>query len=621
MVRVSLIRRLMPEADSRGSAGKKNAVGSRRRWAAVLLAAALAIVPEPGANAQSDVDNPGPVASRQQIVPFQPRIRYPDGLCVLFSGARRSKIEPCGCRGRNLGGVDKEATMIQAFRDGTSASLAVDAGGFFLEFMDENLRLQGWYVLQALKELKFDAINVAYPDFRVGIDVLKKLETEIGLPFISANIVDSGTKQPYFNTHKKLNVPMGNKMVTVGIIGVTAPNHAASNPPEQQLPRKAPPLEIPVQPMASAADHPPVQLGLPAGFDPVASPWVLGSNVHEMLEGRGGSSAPQSVAGGESRALQFALDKTTPTLTKGMYEVLDEVEAIEHLAKELRQECDVMILLAYAGPERSRRIAERVPAFDVVVCGDAFQLYEPYFFGPTNNILWVAPEHDGRILGKVEIAFDEDKTIRDKAGDMIPIDQNIPTVAALTKFIDAYKRDTQKLPPPPGQKIAEKVYVGASRCASCHQQETAQWKTHKHSRAMKALIDKQMQFNPDCLRCHTVAYAKPGGFTDLRVTPFLANVQCESCHGPGKEHMEEERKIAAMNEAERATAQRKAKMNMTFDAQFCMQCHDPENDPHFDFALDIQHVIHTSTQPNRTRVTTSPMQMGMSAASASQSGH
>ena len=62
-----------------------------------------------------------------------------------------------------------------------------------------------------------------------------------------------------------------------------------------------------------------------------------------------------------------------------------------------------------------------------------------------------------------------------------------------------------------------------------------------------------------------------------------------------------------MAEAQRKEAKREQKMKMSFDSQFCMQCHDPDNDPKFDFSLDIHHVDHDSTQPHRTRLTTGTM--------------
>jgi hypothetical protein len=506
--------------------------------------------------------------------------------------------------------------MLKAFEEETSSILKVDAGGFFREFVDPNLRLQTYYLLEAIHAMKYDVINVGYPDFRHGLDTLQKLQKEMDLPFISANIVDAKTKKPYFPTHLILTETLKNgKKIKVGIIGVTAPNGTASNPADQVLPPKPPPMEGVYEPeehdgeMLAGAAAP----ELPQLDPGSSSRWAITPDLNELLlhAAQGGGPALTSTSGGHSPALEFALDTTTPTLSHGAYEVLDEVAAVEPIAQKLRTECEVLVLLAYDGPGRTRRIAETVPYFDVVVAGDSYQRFDPFYVGENNNTLWVSSEHEGRFLGKVEFSFDADGMIASKVGDLMPVDQNIFTIPSLTKFIDAYKRDTAYLPPPPGQKLAQKIFTGANRCQTCHVQEFAQWQTHKHSHAMKTLVDRKMEYNPDCLRCHTVSFGQPGGFTDLRVTPYLSNVQCESCHGAGVKHVAEERKIAALPADKRESAKRTAHMNMTFDAKFCMQCHNPENDPDFNFAEDIKHVRHDSTQPNRVRNTTGTMSAKM----------
>jgi hypothetical protein len=56
---------------------------------------------------------------------------------------------------------------------------------------------------------------------------------------------------------------------------------------------------------------------------------------------------------------------------------------------------------------------------------------------------------------------------------------------------------------------------------------------HAGAFAILPVVD---QTNSSCLPCHTVGYQLPSGFTNLSITPHLAGVQCENCHGPAANH-------------------------------------------------------------------------------------
>jgi hypothetical protein len=122
---------------------------------------------------------------------------------------------------------------------------------------------------------------------------------------------------------------------------------------------------------------------------------------------------------------------------------------------------------------------------------------------------------------------------------------------------------------------------------------------------MKSLVEKGMQYSGDCLRCHTVGFKQPGGFSDLRVTPGLANVQCEVCHGPAQKHVEEQQQLAlaAGTQAGKGTSGT-VHLLMKWDEEFCAQCHDSNNDPRFNFAEALPRVRHKSPAPPRAKETT-----------------
>ncbi len=82
----------------------------------------------------------------------------------------------------------------------------------------------------------------------------------------------------------------------------------------------------------------------------------------------------------------------------------------------------------------------------------------------------------------------------------------------------------------------ESVFAGAQSCLACHPPAREAWKKSRHAGALATLEKVGKQFDPECLACHVVGLDK-GGFLSQDLTPDLANVQCENCHGPGKAHV------------------------------------------------------------------------------------
>jgi hypothetical protein len=113
-------------------------------------------------------------------------------------------------------------------------------------------------------------------------------------------------------------------------------------------------------------------------------------------------------------------------------------------------------------------------------------------------------------------------------------------------------------------------YLGYTACEPCHPDLTSGWKTTPHARAFETLKTQgeEKQENPGCIQCHVVAYEKDGGFIDMELTPELADVQCESCHGPGKQHTETVSADAIVGHPGEET---------------CRTCHTEAQDKNFDY--------------------------------------
>lgn len=85
--------------------------------------------------------------------------------------------------------------------------------------------------------------------------------------------------------------------------------------------------------------------------------------------------------------------------------------------------------------------------------------------------------------------------------------------------------------------LAQTPYAGAEACVACHAAASASWKASKHAVAMQTLKAKEKHEDPECVACHAVGAKEKGGFVSLTASPHLADVQCEVCHGPRKDHV------------------------------------------------------------------------------------
>jgi len=87
-----------------------------------------------------------------------------------------------------------------------------------------------------------------------------------------------------------------------------------------------------------------------------------------------------------------------------------------------------------------------------------------------------------------------------------------------------------------GPLASPPLYVGAAACIECHEDKHTTWMATAHATAFDTLTASGDGDNELCFPCHAVAYGSASGFVDQQITPQLAHVQCENCHGPGSNH-------------------------------------------------------------------------------------
>jgi hypothetical protein len=133
---------------------------------------------------------------------------------------------------------------------------------------------------------------------------------------------------------------------------------------------------------------------------------------------------------------------------------------------------------------------------------------------------------------------------------------------------------------PPG---GEGFYTGNDSCRACHETLFGRWRATEHAGSYAALAGGGDEKNPSCLRCHATGYGERRGFTGMGATPGLANVGCETCHGPSGDHARS-RFPAMVGTGEGGDC------GDCEVSRICRKCHTRRQSPGFVLARDLARV-------------------------------
>jgi hypothetical protein len=163
-----------------------------------------------------------------------------------------------------------------------------------------------------------------------------------------------------------------------------------------------------------------------------------------------------------------------------------------------------------------------------------------------------------------------------------PAAQDVPNEPAVQALVDATLAEITRHENEGSTAtvaLDDSPFVGADACTSCHAAQSAQWQTQAHAHAMQALAKDGHERDASCFACHsTGAFHPKGPQLPSQMAAAYENVQCEACHGPGKDHV---------------AGAEPGQMNRAADASTCTICHDGERDDgRFDYATYLPKVTH-----------------------------
>jgi len=237
------------------------------------------------------------------------------------------------------------------------------------------------------------------------------------------------------------------------------------------------------------------------------------------------------VMGNSPDVIKLMNDNVESSLT-----VLDPVETVQEKIAEIKDKADFIIVLTHDIMNRNWKIARGVEGVDVIVGGhQKLKLKTPY--NPKNNFI-VESGEKGQYQGMIEIEIASDGT-KTATNTLVPFNDKIIDDKDVKKMIDEYNQEVTKMYTIGTAEKEDTVAPRSIRCNECHEEAYGGWTKTDHAKAFQTLVNKNMQFNPDCLSCHTTRFEEAGGFTVTAQEKDLRNIQCESCHGDSAAHMED----------------------------------------------------------------------------------
>lgn len=244
-------------------------------------------------------------------------------------------------------------------------------------------------------------------------------------------------------------------------------------------------------------------------------------------------------------------------------------DSLMRLIQSLKGQFDQLLVLAYLPEDELEQLVSQVPEADMIVGGPTRQSISPRRAGPA---IWGATTNKGKFL--VHLHRSTGKEPWD--GKIVELNDEIVDDATQTKNLKRFRDELARIdftsdqtgftPVLSTDLPANFQVAGTEACQKCHPNDCQQWSQTRHGHAWQTLVDKQSQMDPYCQHCHTTGYGQPGGFRSVALGQLRQNVGCESCHGPGQAHV------------------LRPATHTIYDARDrCLQCHDHENSPKFNY--------------------------------------
>lgn len=216
--------------------------------------------------------------------------------------------------------------------------------------------------------------------------------------------------------------------------------------------------------------------------------------------------------------------------------------------------------------------AKGLEKWDIIILSSGEILEKPL---NVNGVIIVAGYPRGGKLGILTLMIDSKGSVLNFKHKWQALGRDIKEDLNVQKILDDYNESVVKLLADDYKPPAKISYFGVSKCAECHQPFNQSWSRTRHAGAFATLKRIGKSGDPECLKCHTVGFGEEGGFHSTEKTPGLADVQCEACHGSGRNHMTDfSGPMQPVTES------------------VCLRCHTKSQSPDFNYPAYLEKIKH-----------------------------
>ncbi len=533
---------------------------SKRLWAGFLAFATLTgalVAACDGCHRSGKSDAGGPTGEAGQ-----PTLR------VYFVSDLAGAVEPCGCQKDMLGGLDHFGALVAAEKGKAPNALLASAGPLF--FMEEKLAPerteQDTWKAEALagglKGLGLAAFAPGLNDWSAGAPELAKLRDATGGALLASNVAGPSTAGAVARATREIGG------VKVAFVGVSIPKNAKGAPDGVTIGDASAALAREAK--AARADGARIVVGLAAMARGDAIRAAEAAPDLDVLAI--GSEAIAGDTNDDPKAPLFI----GPVLVVQPSNHLTRVSAVDFFARGDGRFADG------SGLSRAQEVTDLTTQID-----DLDRHIQSWESDPAFDKKDVAAQKTRLAEMRTKLAKAQEPPpmpsgsflryqlfdVRDDLGKDRYVAESMAAYYKRVNEFNKTKFASKKAPPP--EKGAP-YYVGVDVCKTCHQAAYEHWKTVPHAKAYETLAKANKNFNLDCVGCHVTGYEKPGGSTVTDVVG-LESVQCENCHGPGSQHIEDPYSSPLLD---------KEKVSESI----CTQCHHAPHTAVFDFKARVEKI-------------------------------